>query len=142
MAERGSRLFDAKDWAKDPKTEASELVLRLEMSAQLRSKLRFAGVRSVCVKASSLLSSGSKLQPDRPRLYASRKDNPKTRLQGLVPKFRRAASARVFQRLAERLALIQPQRVRPVSACPRSLRPLRVCQSQSLRPRSVSSALH
>ena len=122
-----------------PRTVLAERLLRrVEASRSqstefpLRPQLRPVGVRSVNVKGHSLLSSGLKPNQDRPRSFASCQDDPKTRLQGLVPRLKRAASAKVFQRIAERLARLQPQRLRHVSSSPVSLR----------QSRSMSSACH
>lgn len=82
MAERLSRLFDAQ------KTRATaEGETRFELSGPLRVQLRCewrpVGVRNVSAK---------------------------TKLQGVVDKSKRAASAQVFQRVAERLTRLEPKR--------------------------------
>ena len=91
MAERVSRLFEART-SKSPVSSASPVASEVAspvasrvVSSALSSKLRPAGVRCVSVK------------------------NPKTLLKSMAPNIKRAASASVFQRIAERLAKIQSQ---------------------------------
>ena len=82
MAERVSRLFDATKIR-----AAREGETRFELSGPLRSEL------------------GSELRP-----VGVRSVSAKTKLQCVVSKSKRAGSALLFQRIAERLARLQPKR--------------------------------
>jgi len=102
MSKRLSRLFEVKS----TRPAVSEL-LRNELRIQLRQKLRPVGVRSVSVKDNGP-SSGLSQSSDLPRSFASCEGGPKAVLVSMAPNFKRAASAKVFLRIAERLARIQP----------------------------------
>ena len=101
MAERVSRLFEA---------SIAEARISSVSRRQLRPQLRFVGVRSVNVNASG---PARVLKPlaGQPRLSASCSDDPKPMLQGMGSRVKRAASAGVFKRIAERLARVRKQSV-------------------------------
>ena len=123
MAERVSRLFEADETRdRDLGVSRSELSgqlrqkLRAELSSKLRPQLCLAGVRSVSAQ-----------QLSQPRLSASRKVGPKSMLKSMASQSKRAASALVFKRIAERLNQLRPMRL-VASSCS-VLRPSSVRQS-------------
>ena len=138
MSERVLRLFEASG----PKTSVSALLRQSSSSgcvgSELRSQLRPVGLRCVKVQSSG-----------QPRLSAFRTDDqkpmspkfmsPKSMLQGMAFKSKRAASASVFQRMRERLARFAP----PEPAIPHPVRSLssRVPAASAL-PRSSALRFH
>ena len=105
MAKRLSRLFEAK---------STEPAVPELLRSELRFQLRPVGVRRVSVEDNSP-ANGLFASSDLPRSFASRKGGSKAVLGSMASKFKRAASAKVFQRIAERLARIQPAYVSRVS---------------------------
>ena len=127
MSERLSRLFEAPG-SKSHSQELNRGVLRTELlsefdSAELSSvalrksslrpelcsRSRFVGVRRV--DAGSFVSSAN---TGRQRVCASRRDDLQNVLKCVMPKVKRAASAKLFERMRDRLAHLEPKRV-PVS---------------------------
>lgn len=104
LAERMLRWSDARKAASSEAGQAPEFQFQ-------EFQLRECGVRSVGVQkqfkrfsASSPLSCGHKAKSDLPRKFASSWEAPKAVLKNMVRQFKRAASAKVFERMAERLA--------------------------------------
>ncbi len=138
MAERVSRLFDAsrsKPEVTNVRTVTQSCVPQscvLE-SCVLQScvLLRPVSVRRVPAHVSQTFDQTldmSLVQTLPPRSFASCSEGPGSVLRKMMPKLKRAASARLFQRLSARLA---PLKHRPSVLLPSSLRP------SSLRPRPV-----
>jgi hypothetical protein len=135
MAERVLRQFEAQ--REKPEVVAVRTV-QLRTVALSRVPLSSVPLRpalqaaSIEVTRPALLQSRSSL----PRSFAFSLESPKSVLSKLMPQLKRAASACLFQRLSERLALKHPRQV-PVRQS--SLRQSSVSQS-SVR-QSVASRL-
>ena len=127
MAERVSRLVEARE------TRTGDLrVLRPELSGQLHTELSsqssFGGVRSVNAQKSG-----------QSRVSASCSIDPKSMLRSMACKSKRAVSALLFQRIAERLIRLQPMRC--VASSSSVLRQSSVRQS-SVRQSCVASSVN
>jgi hypothetical protein len=126
MAERGLRLYDAQrlrpvvvpDACREP-SSVSPLRSRVLRPVLLRP-YRVCSVRVDVshitpdlhvspVSVSSVLEV-LKFGSVHPRLFASCEDGPKVVLNPMTPRIKRAASARLFQRLGERLATFRSRR--------------------------------
>jgi hypothetical protein len=133
MAERVLRMFDAQRSSPGDVPDQSsvgcvlrssslrqsplcQVALSSSVSSLLRPRLVLSGVRSVRVDVSHIIPVSSQVSPvlvqlksgsAYPRLCASRRDSPKAMLNPMAPKIKRAASARLFQRLGERLASLK-----------------------------------
>jgi hypothetical protein len=130
MAERVLRQFEAaRDKPEVVAVRTVQLRLGVSSSVPLRPALQAASIE---VTRPALLLSRSSFS----RSFAFSLETPRSVLSKLMPQLKRAASACLFQRLSERLALIHPRQV-PVRQS--SLRQSSLRQS-SLRQSSVSQS--
>jgi hypothetical protein len=87
---------------------ARSLATEAPVSAFRCVQLRPVGMRCVDAKPPGPLSDGLTPKPSLPRSFASRREAPGAALRGLAAGLKQAASAKVFQRMAKRLAASGP----------------------------------